>query len=458
MNVRLQPGVPAAAAPVRLIYPDKFGGARGPGFWANPANWLAARKKFRRDYSVDWRRRYEQETPSDPARSTDYRALTGRGDLSQSFSFLILGDTGEGDRSQYGLLPLIRGLNPDFMIINGDVAYPAGRVEDFREGFFEPYQNLGIPVWAVPGNHEYYSRQNGREFFEIFCTDNQKSLWQQYGLRFVRQPGTYWELSSPECPLVVLGLDTGMTGTLDPNRSWLGLVKSDGDSAQHAWLEWRLSVAQAQGKKALVLFHIPSLVNAGKAGGPKLTVLHGLFSRYSQTISAIVTAHEHSFQAYSPQTFASFVGGMQPGPLYFVSGGGGAFLSPVDFDVNAGTYPVDAVFPDRAQWQQHSSLGSRLASKPKRVDVLDSVFGKVIGSFDVALRDNDAADYHSLTQVNVHVGGPNFVVAEMVPYLLTQVEKLYVNPPTEQVLVRAGEPRPAVAQMQAFAGPPVRLA
>src|SRR5829696_4898866 len=152
-----------------FIFP-KLSGLRGPGFWLNPINWVASRKKFRRDHTVEWRQRYEHDSPAAPDRVTDFTELTGQQHLSEGFSFIILGDTGEGDKSQYALLPLIRALKPDFMVINGDLAYPAGSEDDFLEGFFQPYQNLGIPIWAVPGNHEYYSPQNGREFFDLFCT------------------------------------------------------------------------------------------------------------------------------------------------------------------------------------------------------------------------------------------------------------------------------------------------
>jgi hypothetical protein len=162
------------------VYPS-FGVGRGPGFWLDPRNLLASRRIGRRDESVLWRRRQEWETPAPGDRSTDLRALLypGRPPEEQalrSFSFIILGDTGEGDKSQYATLPLIRALDPDFLIINGDLAYPAGRVEDFIQGFFEPYQGLQRPIWAVPGNHEYYSPNSGREFHEIFCTRKYEAM------------------------------------------------------------------------------------------------------------------------------------------------------------------------------------------------------------------------------------------------------------------------------------------
>jgi len=102
-----------------------------------------------------------------PDRSAPFSTLVGS-PLPASFRFLILGDTGEGDYSQYGTLPMIRAMRPSFVLINGDVAYPAGRNEDFERGFFTPYRGLNVPIWATPGNHEYYSTLKGAEFFGLF--------------------------------------------------------------------------------------------------------------------------------------------------------------------------------------------------------------------------------------------------------------------------------------------------
>ena len=425
----------------KLIFPS-LGGVRGPGFWLNPVNWIASRKKFRRDYTVKWRSAYERDSPSTPDRVTDYRDLTGLQDLNAGFSFLILGDTGEGDKSQYGLLPLIRALRPDFMIINGDVAYPAGSANDFMAGFFQPYQNLHIPIWAVPGNHEYYSPDNGREFFDVFCTTKHSRLWQDNGLRFVPQPGTYWELSSPDCPLVVLAMDSGMTAMLDPTQRWFGLSSSEGDGAQLAWLERRLAVAEANQKKALVLFHIPSLVNLEKAKKPKLDRLHGVFGRYTATISAIVTAHEHGFQHYSPPEFARFIStSIPPGPNYFVSGSGGAFLSPVDFDLQGtpGQYSATRLFPNRQQWEHYANAAKKVTSLSM---LAGSTLARVVSSLSGALNDQDVARYQSLLKIQVQPTATGALRAVMTPYLQEKLEDLYFDQPQAEVIVRDGQPAP----------------
>jgi hypothetical protein len=342
-------------------------------------------------------------------------------------------------------LPLIRGLDPDFIIINGDLAYPAGSENDFLEGLFQPYQNLRVPIWAVPGNHEYYSPHNGREFFDLFCTTKHARLWQDYGLRFVRQPGTYWELSSPECPLVVLAVDSGMTASLDPDRKLFGLIKSDGDSAQLAWLERRLAVAKASGKKALVIFHIPSLVNLEKAGQPKLDGLHGILGRFCQTISCVVTAHEHSFQHYSPAEFARFLsGGTTPGPHYFVSGSGGAFLSPIEFERTRGRYAASHLFPDRKQWKAYARLSKKAASV---LGFARTALARAISSLSGALFDRDIARFQSLLRVQVTPTASG-LTATMTPYFQDSLEELYFDQPKATVVVRDGTPRPSPEAME----------
>jgi hypothetical protein len=428
-----------------FIWPSLHG-VRGPGFWLNPVHWVAARKQFRRDHTVEWRQRYENDAPTTPDRAGDFRDLVASPSLDGGFSFLILGDTGEGDRSQYGLLPLIRALDPDFIIINGDLAYPAGSEKDFVEGFFQPYQNLRVPIWAVPGNHEYYSPHNGREFFDLFCTTKHTKLWQDYGLRFVLQPGTYWELSSPDCPLVVLALDSGMTASLDPARKLFGLLKSDGDSAQLAWLERRLAVAQAGGKRVLVIFHIPSLVNLKKAGQPKLDGLHGILGRFSQTITGVVTAHEHSFQHYAPDQFARFLsGGTRPGPHYFVSGSGGAFLSPIEFEAAHGLFAASYLFPNKKQWKDYARLSKKAASA---LGLARSALARAISSLSGALADQDVARYQSLLRVQVTPAAGGGFTATMTPYFQNSLEELYFDQPNAIVVVRDGTPRPSPEAME----------
>lgn len=437
---------------IRPIYPS-FGGGRGPRFWLKPSNVIASRRSLRRDESVIWRRRLEQENPAPPDRVTDFRALVSPGRRPearplQTFSFVILGDTGEGDKSQYATLPLVRALDPDFLVMNGDLAYPSGRVEDFLQGFFEPYQGLRRPIWAVPGNHEYYSPNSGREFYDIFCTRKYEGYWERYGLTFAQQPGTYWELSSPEIPFVVIGIDTGMNGHLDPAGE-----KDHGDPEQMEWLARRLE--QARGTSVLALFHIPSLVN-GKQVNTRATRLHTLLAS-SPAVRAVVTGHEHSYQYYKPPVFSTFAG-IPPGPApphYFVSGAGGAFLAPVTFLKNSGDLPAFDIFPDREAWKAY------IARRPlKRFGfghIAKTFAARIVHGIEGALFDQDEEQYLSLLHVTAQRGDDGWRVL-LTPYFQRSLDDLYEGAPAgTQVSVREGLPPPTAAGLAKCRQEPVQV-
>ena len=45
--------------------------------------------------------------------------------------------------------------------------YPAGEVEEYGPKFFEPYRELPGPIYAMPGNHDWYDGLVG--FMFHFC-------------------------------------------------------------------------------------------------------------------------------------------------------------------------------------------------------------------------------------------------------------------------------------------------
>ncbi|MEO5877488.1 MAG: metallophosphoesterase [Streptosporangiaceae bacterium] len=175
----------------------------------------------------------------------------------EGFSFLLLGDTGEGDKSQYAVIPgaLKVGEGTDFMVVASDVIYPVGSVNDYPQKFFRPYQGYLQPIYAIPGNHDWYDGLEG--FMRVFCDQRgdgspgpwkgrlgfvAKRLWRRpepadetafaagRALRSepaqqVTQPGPYWIIDSPS--LRIVGIDTGIQGTLDRDQGeWLRRVSA----------------------------------------------------------------------------------------------------------------------------------------------------------------------------------------------------------------------------------------
>ena len=375
----------------------------------------------------------------------------------QGFSAVILGDTGEGDASQYALLPLIRALDPDFMIINGDVAYPAGNMDDFLAGFFEPYRDLRIPVWAVPGNHEYYSDGKGKEFFEVFASTIRSARWAEFGLVMKPQPGSYWELAERGIPLVILGVDTGQAGSLDGSKGVLGLFKRDEDAKQHTWLEWRLREAEARGDTVILLFHIPKLVD-GAGNNVRLQHLHSLIASY-RCIKLVIGAHIHNMQWYSPATFARYLQALTGHPPlvdadYVVSGSGGATVGSTHFK---GPYPTAAVYPTPKEFDDFASAGEKLVGKlPGRktmagdfISATGNLLGGLVGR-DIS-GDADQMRLQSLLHIR-YAPGTGTVVT---PHYIQDLTALYKTLPQNSIIqVQQGVPALPATDCQACQRPP----
>ena len=87
-------------------------------------------------------------------------AVTPEGVGPGDFSFVVIGDTGEGDASQHVLRDQLLSVSnsPDvrFVVISSDVVYPTGAMRDYEAKFWLPFKGVTRPVYAIPGNHDWY--------------------------------------------------------------------------------------------------------------------------------------------------------------------------------------------------------------------------------------------------------------------------------------------------------------
>jgi Calcineurin-like phosphoesterase len=186
----------------------------------------------------------------------------------ERFSFVLVGDPGEQDASQYAVVaPLLATCeDTDFMVIDSDVVYPAGDINDYVDGFFLPYERYRRPIYAIPGNHDWYDGLNG--FMFHFCGAEPlppvayrggslswkerlaQALWrkpspprlpellyerraraqiEQQGVDATwqpAQPAPYFTIETPS--LLIVCIDTGITGKLDREQGdWLRDVSRD---------------------------------------------------------------------------------------------------------------------------------------------------------------------------------------------------------------------------------------
>ncbi|MFC0039980.1 metallophosphoesterase [Actinomadura rayongensis] len=284
--------------------------------------------------------------PSNEIRRAWVAALAERGTpaaftlqrTAEEFSFVLMGDTGEGDRSQYAVVPALEriGAGTDFLVIASDVIYPTGDSADYPEKFFRPYCGYPGPIYAVPGNHDWYDGLRG--FVRVFCdlrdepgggharpafggplAGAARLLWRAAGetdegvLDAARdayrgssaqrsvQPGPYWAIDTPH--LRIVGIDTGIDGSLDRD--------------QGAWLRG----VSAGPKPKLLVTGKPLVVDDRhrpgpiEGGGTVDAIVRDPACNYVAAIGGDI----HNYQRYPVKVGDRTI-------QYVVAGGGGAFM------------------------------------------------------------------------------------------------------------------------------------
>jgi len=247
-------------------------------------------------------------------------------------SFLLLGDPGEGDSSQFALVEPLKAQADgiDFVYVASDVVYPAGDVNDYRRKFYFPYGELRVPFYAIPGNHDW---DDGGLFGFMFhfCGREEppagvlaavprpfRPFWRkpapvQPDTRVARQlreadglvpgqPGSYCALEAG--PVLLVGLDLGLCGTVDRDQGrWLADV-STRDSRPKILISSKPTYADGH--------YTPTPI---EDGGTVDEIVRDPAANYV----AVVSGEIHNYQRYP----VAVPGGRTI--QYVVCGGGGAF-------------------------------------------------------------------------------------------------------------------------------------
>jgi hypothetical protein len=314
--------------------------------WIQPANIWQSRNDWvanRLGYPIDRERRRwvaALKANNHPDRE-DF--VVDRTDLD-SVKFLVLGDPGEGDLSQYSLVrPLEKcGEDTDFMFISSDVIYPAGSINQYADKFYCPYKDYRKRIYAVPGNHDWYDGLVG--FMYHFCglaasarrpMDSRdrsvvgwaaRRLWREAERedegeiergRKLRphpeqqpdQPGPYFVIDTK--PVRIIGIDTGITGAIDRDQG-----------------EWLRRVSVETSKPKILITGKPIYVNGKCVAGDIEDGGTGPFCTVDEIVRyprhnyvAVIGGDTHNYQRYPVTVEGRTIN-------YIVSGGAGAYLSP----------------------------------------------------------------------------------------------------------------------------------
>jgi hypothetical protein len=194
-----------------------------------------------------------------------------------SVKFLVIGDSGTGDRAQtetaaqmwkaHAIFPY------EFAIMLGDNMYGSERPQDYVNKFerpFKPLLDANIPFYASLGNHD----DPNQRFYKNFNMGGKRFYaFQKKDVRFF---------------------------ALDSNYM---------DKDQQRWLEEELSSSRAKWK--IAYFHHPIYSSGGRHGSEVdlRMIVEPMFIKYK--LSVVFAGHEHFYERLKPQH----------GIHYFTAGG-----------------------------------------------------------------------------------------------------------------------------------------
>ena len=140
-----------APSAVQYFSPDQTGSA---AFYQHRAELraLSSGTEYRYRVYLDGR----DALPEVPAEGLRFRtAAPGR------FTFLALGDSGDGGAGQFALTRRMNTETAELVLHTGDVAYEDGTFAQYESYFFAVYRELlaRTPFYLAPGNHDYYFRE-----------------------------------------------------------------------------------------------------------------------------------------------------------------------------------------------------------------------------------------------------------------------------------------------------------
>ena len=257
---------------------------------------------------------------------------------SDPFSFIVIGDTGEGDASQHVLRDsLIRAAGADdvrFVVLSSDVVYPTGAMKDYEARFWLPFKGVTKPVYAIPGNHDWYDALEGfaATFFRpgaaraairariavdgglSSTTDGRIEefiqsadfLRGQYRVPTGEQHGSFFQVQTPDFAL--LAVDTGVLRGVD--------------SDELTWL--RAALDASRGKMIMAVLGHPFFAGGHDVaqGDEQFMAVRELLRAHD--VSIVMAGDTHDLEYYReslPRGAGTSV------VHHWVNGGGGAYLS-----------------------------------------------------------------------------------------------------------------------------------
>jgi len=311
----------------------------GFSWYFNSENWATAVwQKIAESRTDAWRdamlgAALDYQGATDPAQPGLFAVSPEGLGPGEDFSFLVIGDPGEGDPSQHALrdrlLAAAGKAAVKFVVISSDVVYPTGAMKDYEANFYLPMKGISKPVYAIPGNHDWFNALDGfaanlmepafaraalaarvdadlslssttRERIDGLIGEGAR-LRGLYGVSAGHQQAPFFELHSGGFSLIAV--DTGALRRVDDR--------------QMAWL--KAALERSRGHFTMVIAGHPFYA-AGEYVGeadPSFLAMHALLKESG--VQVVMAGDTHDFEYYREPG--------ENGAMHVVNGGGGAYLS-----------------------------------------------------------------------------------------------------------------------------------
>jgi hypothetical protein len=201
------------------------------------------------------------------------------------------------------------GSTPAFLYLAGDCVYFNGQVENYYEQFYAPYEYYGVPIFAVPGNHDGENLEGDTSldgFLRNFCAAEPTKTPESGDAprTAMVQPNVYWTLLTPLVNIVGLYSNVPEGGEIR--------------EPQTEWLAQELSELPKDIPIFVVLHHPPFSADDHHSGSVEMKeVIANAAEQAGRRPEVVVAGHVHNYQRFTHEIDAD------TSSLYLVTGAGG---------------------------------------------------------------------------------------------------------------------------------------
>lgn len=217
------------------------------------------------------------------------------------FTFLVIGDSGDGGDSQRALSERMNNEAASLMLHVGDLAYQVGRMPELDTYYFGVYWKLmrRMPFYPAPGNHDY---AGGSAYFTAHSLPSETVPAADRGRYYSFNWGTVHFVS------------------IDTNEPLSKALAGSGGMLE--WLERDL--ANSSSLLRVVYFHHPPFPSGTYSGDSWCSSVERALTPILERngVHLVLSGHEHYYQRTKPRRGAFLDTG--PGTVYVTTGGAGS--------------------------------------------------------------------------------------------------------------------------------------